>query len=217
MLEIQVLRFHPRPPESEIWGVGCRLSVPVLPPGDAGELKLETRGEHITTHRRITLDTQLYGLEHRLSSLQKVVALFFTDSDGASDSNNTGQCVLVLLGGPVRISLLSTPVLGENHKSLGTCHINLILPDLGGSQHPDLERKPAFPKFCISVECTLVYLTRLILCYEKRSQPEVLRNTLHSLYQFSGSQIHWLTAHFDSKLGVMIFPTNIMKLTIRKS
>lgn len=52
--------------------------MPAFPPGDAGELKLETQGEHITTHARITLDTQLYGLEHRLCSLQKVVALFFT-------------------------------------------------------------------------------------------------------------------------------------------
>ena len=182
-----------------------------------GSSSWRPREKHITTHRRITLDTQLYGLEHRICSLQKVVALFFTDCDGASDSDSTGQCVVVLLGGPVRISLLSTPILGESHKSLGTCHINLILPDLGGSRHPDLERKPAFPKFCISVECTLVYLTRLTLCYEKGSQPEVLKNTLHSLYQFSVSQIHWLTAHFNSKLGFMIFPTNIMKLTKRKS
>lgn len=84
------------------------------------------------------------------------------------------------------------------------------------SQHLDLQREPMFPKSCISVECTLVHLTRLT-CYEKGSQPGALRSILQSLYQSSGSQIPLLTGHFDSKLGVMIFPTEVIKLKIRKS
>lgn len=168
---------------------------------------------HHTTRKNHPGHTTLWTGTSPLFSPEGSCSVFHCD--GASDSDNTGHCVLVLLRGPERISLLSTPILGENHKSFGTCHINLILPDLWGSQHPGLQREPAFPKFCISVECTLVYLTRLIICYEKGCQPGVLRNTLQSLYQSSASQIHWLMAH-DSKLGVMIFPTNIVKLT-RKS